>query len=125
MLLRPPGTKDVGICEAGTLACKRDGSGYEACEGEVTPVVKTCASTDDEDCDGKDCVRWARLIGGTEQETVNQVAVDSAGNVYVAGNFEGAISFGDDVLIASAATDAFLVKCPLRQSTFGVDSWGM
>jgi hypothetical protein len=110
VLLRAPGTKGTGICEAGTQACKRDGSGYEACEGEVTPAVETCASTDDEDCDGKDCVRWARLIGGTEQETVSQVAVDSAGNVYVGGNFEGAISFGEDVLIASAKTDAFLVK---------------
>ncbi|WP_437712626.1 hypothetical protein WMF45_43815 [Sorangium sp. So ce448] len=41
---------------------------------------------------------------------MSQIAVDSAGNVYVAGNFEGAISFGNDVLIASAGTDAFLVK---------------
>ncbi|WP_437975062.1 SBBP repeat-containing protein [Sorangium sp. So ce295] len=106
----PPGTKGAGICEAGTQACKRDGSGYEACEGEVTPAVETCVSTDDEDCDGKDCVRWARLIGGTEQETVSQVAVDSAGNVYVGGKFTGAMSFGEDVLIAAGGNDAFLAK---------------
>ncbi|WP_437854241.1 SBBP repeat-containing protein [Sorangium sp. So ce363] len=106
----PPGTKDVGICEAGTQACKQDGSGYEACEGEVTPAAETCASTDDEDCDGKDCVRWARLIGGAEEEDVTGVATDSAGNVYVGGKFTGAMSFGDDVLIAAGGNDAFLAK---------------
>ncbi|WP_437277646.1 SBBP repeat-containing protein [Sorangium sp. So ce375] len=106
----PPGTKGIGICEAGTQACKQDGSGYEACEGEVTPAVETCASTDDEDCDGKDCVRWARLIGGAEEENVTGVATDSAGNVYVGGKFTGAMSFGDDVLIAAGGNDAFLAK---------------
>lgn len=106
----PDGTKDVGICQAGTQACKRDGSGYEACEGEVTPAAETCASTDDEDCDGKDCVRWARLIGGAEEEMVSAVAVDSADNIYVGGNFEGAMSFGEDVLIAARDRDAFLAK---------------
>ncbi|WP_437305584.1 SBBP repeat-containing protein [Sorangium sp. So ce388] len=106
----PSGTRDVGICKAGTQVCKQDGSGYEACSGEVTPAAETCASTEDEDCDGKDCVEWARLIGGAEDEMVNGVAADSAGNVYVAGNFEGAIQLGDDVLIASGERDAFLVK---------------
>ncbi|WP_437778528.1 hypothetical protein [Sorangium sp. So ce1097] len=77
---------------------------------EVTPAAETCASTEDEDCDGKDCVTWARLIGGVEVEAVSDVAVDAMGNVYVAGYFMGAVSFGDDVLIASGERDAFLVK---------------
>ncbi|WP_437952191.1 SBBP repeat-containing protein [Sorangium sp. So ce296] len=106
----PPGTEDVGICRAGKQACKEDGSGYEACAGEVTPAKETCASADDEDCDGKDCVAWARLIGGAEEETVNGIAVDAVGNVYVAGSFSGAISLGENVLIASGKSDAFLVK---------------
>lgn len=106
----PSGTRKVGICRAGTQACKQDGSGYEACSGEVTPAAETCASTEDEDCDGKDCVEWARLIGGAEEEAVSDAAVDAMGNVYVAGYFQGAVSFGDDVLIASGESDAFLVK---------------
>ncbi|WP_437754719.1 hypothetical protein [Sorangium sp. So ce1389] len=106
----PPGTRDVGICRAGTQACKQDGSGYEACSGEVTPAAETCASTEDEDCDGKDCVEWARLIGGAEEEAVSDVAVDAMGNVYVAGYFKGAVPFGDEALIASGEADAFLVK---------------
>ncbi|XXY54490.1 hypothetical protein WME91_25500 [Sorangium sp. So ce269] len=106
----PSGTRKVGICRAGTQACKQDGSGYEACSGEVTPAAETCASTEDEDCDGKDCVEWARLIGGAEEEAVSDAAVDAMGNVYVAGYFQGAVSFGDDVLIASGERDAFLVK---------------
>ncbi|HTN85818.1 MAG TPA: SBBP repeat-containing protein [Sorangium sp.] len=106
----PSGTRDVGICKAGTQVCNQDGSGYEACSGEVTPEAETCATTEDEDCDGKDCVAWARLIGGAEEETATDVAVDSMGNVYVAGSFKGAISLGEDVLIASGESDAFLVK---------------
>ncbi|MGK4001256.1 hypothetical protein WMF31_01425 [Sorangium sp. So ce1036] len=105
-----PGTEGVGICQAGTQACKQDGSGYEVCSGEVTPAAETCASTEDEDCDGKDCVAWATLIGGAEGEAVNDVAVDAMGNVYVVGTFEGAIPLGEDVLIASGENDAFLVK---------------
>ncbi|WP_437732922.1 SBBP repeat-containing protein [Sorangium sp. So ce1335] len=116
----PSETKDVGICRAGTQACKQDGSGYEACLGEVTPAVETCASTEDEDCDGKDCVKWARLIGGAEDETINGAAVDSAGNIYIAGNFQGAIPLGEDVLIASGERDAFLVKL----SASGEYIWG-
>ncbi|WP_438040022.1 SBBP repeat-containing protein [Sorangium sp. So ce128] len=106
----PAGTRGVGICQSGTQACKKDGSGYEVCQGEVTPAAETCASTDDEDCDGKDCVRWTRLIGGAEEEMVSAVAVDSADNIYVGGNFEGAMSFGEDVLIAAGDRDAFLAK---------------
>lgn len=46
------GTLDVGICHAGTQTCNSDGLGFGACEDEVTPGIESCATPDDEDCDG-------------------------------------------------------------------------
>jgi hypothetical protein len=48
----PEGTSGVGPCVAGTRSCAADGSGFGECEGEVTPVAETCATPDDDDCDG-------------------------------------------------------------------------
>ena len=48
----PPNTKNVGPCKAGTQSCKPDGTGWGACQGEVTPVPESCATLVDDDCDG-------------------------------------------------------------------------
>lgn len=48
----PVGTQDVGICQAGTKTCNAQGTAYGPCNGEVTPGTETCATPDDEDCDG-------------------------------------------------------------------------
>ncbi|WP_437588779.1 hypothetical protein [Sorangium sp. So ce1000] len=106
----PAGTKDVGICQAGTQACKRDGSGYEACEGEVTPAVETCASTDDEDCDGKDCEVWALSLGGELRDEPKGFAIDASGNSYVFGGFSGRVDVGGVVLSTTARSNMFLIK---------------
>ncbi|XYH96789.1 hypothetical protein ACMHYB_54945 [Sorangium sp. So ce1128] len=106
----PSGTRGVGICQAGTQACKQDGSGYEACSGEVTPAAETCASTEDEDCDGKDCVEWAMSFGDESLQTATAVAVDSSGNSYVIGVFDGEIAIGETVLTPVGSSDIFLIK---------------
>ena len=33
----PTGTDGVGICQAGMMTCNQEGTGYGACEGEITP----------------------------------------------------------------------------------------
>ncbi|PKN32428.1 MAG: hypothetical protein CVU63_18835, partial [Deltaproteobacteria bacterium HGW-Deltaproteobacteria-20] len=43
----------IGICVAGARTCAADGSSYGPCEGEITPGVETCATDDDDDCDGE------------------------------------------------------------------------
>ncbi len=48
----PAATEGVGLCVGGTRTCLGDGSGFGACEGEITPVSETCATAEDEDCDG-------------------------------------------------------------------------
>ena len=48
----PAGTKDVGLCKGGTRTCNPGGVGWSNCAGEVVPAAETCATMDDEDCDG-------------------------------------------------------------------------
>lgn len=46
-----PATMGVGLCKAGMATCDANGT-FGACTGEVTPALETCATPDDEDCDG-------------------------------------------------------------------------
>lgn len=106
----PPGTEGKSSCHGGMATCKADGSGYDACVGEQLPGVETCASTEDEDCDGFDCARWAVLFGdGSEQKPLD-IKTDGQGNVYVLGAFKGAIKFGSQPRVSAGAFDLFLVK---------------
>jgi cysteine-rich repeat protein len=49
----PPGTLGVGICKAGTQTCNATGTGWTDCsQSEVLPRPESCATPDDDDCDG-------------------------------------------------------------------------
>ncbi|MDI1427988.1 hypothetical protein [Polyangium sorediatum] len=48
----PGGTLGVGICKGGTQTCNADGTAYGACVGQVLPAIETCATPEDDDCDG-------------------------------------------------------------------------
>jgi len=107
----PATTNGTAKCHGGTRACKADGSGYEdACAGEVTPQPETCASTDDEDCDTLDCVRWAGIYGDGNEQKPLDIKVDGAGNVYVLGAFKGSIKLSNPAKISAGEYDLFLVK---------------
>jgi len=47
------GTRDVGVCKAGVATCLPDGSAFGPCGGQVVPVLETCLTPIDDDCDGK------------------------------------------------------------------------
>jgi hypothetical protein len=43
-----------GLCVAGVALCKPDGTGYDACQGQVLPGAEVCDEAGvDEDCDGQ------------------------------------------------------------------------
>lgn len=55
---------------------------------------------------------WAKAFGDGNVQTASGISVDANGNVYVAGNFKGAINFGGGTLSAAGTlfSDVFLAK---------------
>lgn len=53
---------------------------------------------------------WSRSLGGSGGEYVNDVAVDAAGNIFLAGAFTGTVDFGGGALTSAGDSDIFLVK---------------
>ncbi len=53
---------------------------------------------------------WAQRFGSTGPDLAYSVAVDAAGFIYVAGSFEGSVSFGGTTFTSVGASDIFLAK---------------
>jgi hypothetical protein len=106
----PDGTKGIGICQAGKQTCRMDGSGYDACVGEVKPKAESCAAKEDENCDGHDCVQWAELFGDGADQKATALAVDASGNIFVVGTFAGEIALNGVKIGSKGSTDAFVLK---------------
>jgi len=60
--------------------------------------------------DGDGNVVWAREAGSTGADTGYGMALDSAGNAVMTGNFSGEATFGSDNLTSSGSYDAFVSK---------------
>ena len=66
-------------------------------------------------------VLWATRLGGSGDDAPAALAVDAAGNAYVAGNFEGTLPVGGNTLASAGTVDMFLVCL----SPAGVPQWGV
>jgi hypothetical protein len=101
----PGKTADVGECMSGSHTCQTSGLGWTKCEGEIWPLGENCFTADiDENCDGitPACSEsWALGFGDDKVQAMRSVAVDSIGNVYVLGDFEGVGYFGGEPLTAT------------------------
>lgn len=53
---------------------------------------------------------WVAQAGGTDNEWSHSVCVDGNGEVYLAGNFQSAVGFGDEVLTTNGVYDIFVAK---------------
>jgi hypothetical protein len=66
--------------------------------------------------DGGGALQWVRRFGGTGYDTVNGVACDGSGNIYLAGRYAGPVAFGSFTL--TNFTAGFVAK--LEAATGGV-----
>ena len=66
-------------------------------------------------------VQWASALSSTQGSSVNDVKVDSAGSVYIGGNFTGVASLGGPALYSGGGADPFLVKL----NSAGTFQWQM
>lgn len=106
----PAGTENVGSCKGGTQTCNANGTAWGPCTGQVVPATEACPSATDTDCSGYTCgqTKWAFAIPGVQ---LKAVAVDGAGNTYLAGNFGATFSFpGGMPLVNAGGTDVVVAK---------------
>jgi hypothetical protein len=101
----------VGICKGGTMTCKADGSGFGACEGQVTPQPEDCSKPEDEDCNGFACSETIS-VEQLHNVTTTGIAADPAtGAIYITGTFSGTATIGGSTFTsASSKGDMVLAK---------------
>jgi hypothetical protein len=95
---------------------------WGACMGQTLPGVETCVSTEDEDCDNKECARWSIISEGAA--IVSAIAADSDGNVLITGLFGGTVSFGDQTIDETTNGKLFLVKLDSTGKALWAKSFG-
>jgi len=114
----PVGSDDVGSCKAGTHVCNKEGTGFDACVGEVLPKAEDCTTTEDEACNGTDATEcaplgyvWSKAYGGGfGLQTVTDIAVTPDGDLVVVGSFAGTIDFGGQPMASTGSSDIFVAK---------------
>ena len=58
--------------------------------------------------------QWSKRYGHGANQLAVDLDADMAGNIYVAGGFEGTINFGPGAMTAVSATDSFLAKLDMN-----------
>jgi len=67
---------------------------------------------------------WARNFGGVADDFGRAVTTDAAGNIYLAGMFNGTVDFGTGPLVSAGSTDLFVVKLDSNGNTIWSQRYG-
>jgi hypothetical protein len=104
----PKATEGVGICKAGTQACR--GGVWLLCLEQVLPQAEV-VNREDDNCSGTiDDVWEIRRISGNGVNSGEGIAIDSSGNVYITGYFSGTAVFGSTTLVSAGRKDTYMAK---------------
>lgn len=97
--------------------------------GDVNLGNQTLSSSGDTDIfvtklnsDGN--VEWSQKLGSTLSDSGNAIGLDSASNLYITGNFEDTITFGDTTLTSNGEKDAFIAKLDNSGNIVWAQSFG-
>ena len=64
---------------------------------------------------------WAVALGGSSTDQVGGIGLDTAGNVYLSGSFQGTATFGSNTLTSRGGYDAFVTQL----TPAGVANWAV
>jgi hypothetical protein len=85
-------------------------------------AAETCATSEDDDCDGTECSTWSHAYAGPMRERLVSSAATRDGDVYFIGDLvdeSSRIQFGGETISADASHAMFLAKV----SASGEDLW--
>lgn len=122
------GTEGDGLCVAGEQECTWQGQ-WGPCVGAILPSFEDCTTSDlDEDCDGEmpACgAVWSAAFGTEVAQAARSVGIDSQGNVYLLGDFAGAVDVGTGPLVATGLkSDIVLAKLDSHGTPIWAQAWG-
>ncbi len=72
-------------------------------------------------------VVWGKEFGGAGDQQCQSVAIDATGNVYIAGNYNGTLSFGTGFSLPTVATDTglpYVAKLDNTGTVVAAQTWG-
>lgn len=105
-----------GVCAIGTKTCAAGQFGM--CVEDTPSTPEDCKNPGDENCDGiacSDCV-WSLMAGDASNQALTSLAIDSLGNIFIAGTFAGTLKLlnadpAKSVTLSSfGGDDLFLAK---------------
>ena len=114
--VRYPGTNQ-STGEFPTLAVAASGEAYVFANFIGTPVLGNAMLTPRGQYDvliakfdAQGALQWVQQAGGPGNDTLQEGAVDAAGNLYVAGFFDGTATFGPTPVASAGSFDGYLAK---------------
>ncbi len=114
---RSPGLYGTGTTNTGLL------TGTATAFGGSTDIVVAVVDAT------TGAVVWGKMFGGAGDQQCQSVAIDAAGNVYIAGNYNGTLSFGTGFDLPTVATSTtlglpYVAKLNNTGTVVAAKTWG-